>query len=111
MIVVTALVCPGWPCLCCTICCSSGPLTLCQRVPTPSLCIPACPCCCFVLQVLGQMPLSLHSMEVINKLTASGCLPPDVLQMYISNCINSCDDIPVSWSVTHCCPVVPMCSH
>jgi hypothetical protein len=48
------------------------------------------------LQVLGQMPLSLHSMEVINKLTASGCLPPDVLQMYISNCINSCDGIPVS---------------
>jgi hypothetical protein len=31
------------------------------------------------------MPLSLHSMEVINKLTASGCLPPDVLQMALSN--------------------------
>jgi hypothetical protein len=67
----------------------------------------ACPCCCFVLQVLGQMPLSLHSMEVINKLTASGCLPPDVLQMYISNCINSCDDIPVRWSATQFCPVLP----
>ncbi len=48
------------------------------------------------VQVLGQMPLSLHSMEVINKLTAAGCLPIDILQVYISNCINSCDVIYVS---------------
>lgn len=49
-----------------------------------------------LLQVLAHMPLSLHSMEVVNKLAASGCLPADMVHTYISNCINSCDDVPVS---------------
>jgi hypothetical protein len=53
-------------------------------------------CCAAWPQVLATMPLSLHSMEVVNKLAAPGHLPHAVVQLYISNCINACDDIPVS---------------
>jgi hypothetical protein len=35
-------------------------------------------------------------MEVVNKLAAPGYLPHAVVHVYISNCINSCDDILVS---------------
>lgn len=59
-------------------------------------------CLVCATQALAHMPLSLHSMEVVNKLTASGCLPAEVVHVYISNCINSCDDVPVSSRMFYC---------
>ncbi|CAI5929451.1 unnamed protein product, partial [Closterium sp. NIES-65] len=44
------------------------------------------------LEVLSQLPLTLHSLEVVSRVAKAVDLPPDFIHSYVSHCMRCCEE-------------------
>jgi hypothetical protein len=45
------------------------------------------------LAVLAKMTMTLHSMEVVSKLTNMVTLPKEFISQYVNNCLEGCRNL------------------